>query len=34
MGSWLMTKTLAYLAHLRALGEVRHEPGSPERWAT
>jgi glyoxylase-like metal-dependent hydrolase (beta-lactamase superfamily II) len=34
MASWLMTKTLAYLGHLRALGEARLEPGSPEHWAT
>jgi glyoxylase-like metal-dependent hydrolase (beta-lactamase superfamily II) len=33
MASWLMTKTLAYLTHLAARGDVRREPGSPERWS-
>jgi glyoxylase-like metal-dependent hydrolase (beta-lactamase superfamily II) len=34
MASWLMTKTLAYLTHLAALGEVTRGDGSPERWAS
>jgi glyoxylase-like metal-dependent hydrolase (beta-lactamase superfamily II) len=34
MASWLMTKTLAYLTHLAALGEATRADGSPETWAT
>ena len=34
MGSWLMTLTRAWLAHLEALGEITHTPGDPaEHWA-
>jgi glyoxylase-like metal-dependent hydrolase (beta-lactamase superfamily II) len=33
MASWLMTKTLAYLTHLAALGEATRADGSPETWA-
>jgi glyoxylase-like metal-dependent hydrolase (beta-lactamase superfamily II) len=32
MGSWLLTKTLAWLTHLRALGQASADDGSPERW--
>jgi glyoxylase-like metal-dependent hydrolase (beta-lactamase superfamily II) len=34
MASWLMTKTLAYLTHLAALGEATRADGSPETWST
>jgi len=30
---WLLSKVLAYLTHLRAVGRVRQIPGDPERWA-
>ena len=30
---WLLSKALAYLTHLRAVGRVRQIPGDPERWA-
>ena len=33
MGSWLLTKTLAWLTHLRALGQLSNSGGSPERWS-
>lgn len=29
---WLLSKVLAYLTHLEAVGEVRRIPGAPERW--
>jgi len=29
---WLLSKTLGYLTHLEAIGEVRRIPGEPERW--
>jgi glyoxylase-like metal-dependent hydrolase (beta-lactamase superfamily II) len=29
---WLLSKVLAYLTHLRAVGRVRRIPGDPERW--
>src|SRR5262249_41538453 len=29
---WLLSKVLAYLTHLRAVGRVRQIPGDPERW--
>ncbi len=29
---WLLSKTLAYLTHLEARGEVQRIPGEPERW--
>ncbi len=29
---WLLSKTLCYLTHLQALGEVRRIAGEPERW--
>ncbi len=29
---WLLSKILAYLTHLEALGNVRRIPGEPERW--
>jgi glyoxylase-like metal-dependent hydrolase (beta-lactamase superfamily II) len=34
MAGWLMTKTLAYLTHLAALGEAARADGSPETWST
>jgi glyoxylase-like metal-dependent hydrolase (beta-lactamase superfamily II) len=30
---WLLSKILAYLTHLQAVGEIRRIPGEPERWA-
>ena len=29
---WLLSKILAYLTHLQAIGQVRRIPGEPERW--
>jgi glyoxylase-like metal-dependent hydrolase (beta-lactamase superfamily II) len=29
---WLLSKVLAYLTHLEAVGEVERIPGEPERW--
>jgi len=29
---WLLSKVLAYLTHLRAVGRVQQIPGDPERW--
>ncbi len=29
---WLLTETLAFLAHLEATGAARRLPGEPERW--
>jgi glyoxylase-like metal-dependent hydrolase (beta-lactamase superfamily II) len=29
---WLLSKVLAYLTHLEAIGEVRRIPSEPERW--
>jgi glyoxylase-like metal-dependent hydrolase (beta-lactamase superfamily II) len=29
---WLLSKALAYLTHLEAVGEVERIPGEPERW--
>ena len=29
---WLLSKTLAYLTHLEALGRARRIPGEVERW--
>jgi hypothetical protein len=29
---WLLSKTLAYLTHLEALGKARRIPGEVERW--
>ena len=31
--AWLLTKTLCYLEHLEARGQVRRLAGEPERWA-
>jgi glyoxylase-like metal-dependent hydrolase (beta-lactamase superfamily II) len=30
--SWLLNKTLCWLAHLERRGEVAHDPGPPEVW--
>jgi glyoxylase-like metal-dependent hydrolase (beta-lactamase superfamily II) len=30
---WLLSKTLCYLSHLQALGQVREIPGDPTLWA-
>jgi glyoxylase-like metal-dependent hydrolase (beta-lactamase superfamily II) len=30
---WLLSKILAYLTHLRAIGRVQLIPGEPERWS-
>jgi glyoxylase-like metal-dependent hydrolase (beta-lactamase superfamily II) len=32
MAGWLLTKTLAWLTHLHALGEAAADEESPERW--
>jgi glyoxylase-like metal-dependent hydrolase (beta-lactamase superfamily II) len=29
---WLLSKVLAYLTHLEAVGEIKRIPGEPERW--
>jgi glyoxylase-like metal-dependent hydrolase (beta-lactamase superfamily II) len=29
---WLISKILAYLTHLQAIGQARRTPGDPERW--
>jgi glyoxylase-like metal-dependent hydrolase (beta-lactamase superfamily II) len=29
---WLLSKTLAYLTHLQAIGAIARIPGEPERW--
>jgi glyoxylase-like metal-dependent hydrolase (beta-lactamase superfamily II) len=34
MASWLMTKTLAYLTHLAALGEATRSDGCPQTWSS
>jgi glyoxylase-like metal-dependent hydrolase (beta-lactamase superfamily II) len=33
MGSWLLTKTRAWLTHLAVAGEAAHDDGPPERWS-
>ena len=33
MGSWLLTKTRAWLTHLQALGEASPDEQTPERWS-
>jgi glyoxylase-like metal-dependent hydrolase (beta-lactamase superfamily II) len=32
-GSWLLTKTRAWLTHLEVAGEAAHDSSSPERWS-
>jgi glyoxylase-like metal-dependent hydrolase (beta-lactamase superfamily II) len=32
-GHWLLSKTLAYLTHLEAIGKVRRIADEPERWS-
>jgi glyoxylase-like metal-dependent hydrolase (beta-lactamase superfamily II) len=31
-GHWLLSKTLCYLTHLQATGQIRRIAGEPERW--